>query len=216
MDTDEGDPLPTLTGAARTATAPELGATQTAWAYSTEQVADEPPAQGVPSRWPWWMAAGIAGLIVTLGAVIAVLVWLVGQPAQQALAPPPVTATPQIITVTQPPPSTVVKTTVVTTMAPPPPGPPAATATNTVDAAPPPGVATPNYDAQFIANMKSIGWLVTDPVAMASTGRQVCAMLAGGATPDQVSRQLAASNGNDMTEATQFVGTAVMTYPNCS
>ncbi|MGV0634518.1 hypothetical protein ABQE69_08915 [Mycolicibacillus trivialis] len=82
--------------------APTTAAPDAPTAYSAEPLdyddADEYPTDQIVSR-SWGVAAGIAALVVVLGAVVAVLVWLVGQPAPSATVAVPAPS-PSSVTVT--------------------------------------------------------------------------------------------------------------------
>jgi hypothetical protein len=71
------------------------------------------------------------------------------------------------------------------------------------------------YDRQFLNNMASIGWVITNPDAMVKNAHKTCALFQQGVAPEEVNRQLATATGMGMSNAVQFSSTARLTYPNC-
>lgn len=207
--------------------APTAASPDAATAYSAEPLdyddADEYPTEQIVSR-SWGVAAGIAALVVVLGAVVAVLVWLVGQPAPSATVAVPAPST-SSVTVTpeaspSPEPTSLVPTTVVETHT--------VTATpevvpttvETVAATPvTPGILPPEvlaaYDRQFLAQLRSESWVIWDADLMTRQAHGVCAMLQQGAPPQVVSSELSSRSGMPLDSAVSMTRTAMFIYPNC-
>lgn len=85
------DPLmPDTTSAPKLSKPPTAASPDAATAYSAEPLDYDDPTSTPPSliaSRSWRVASGIAALLISLGALTAVLAWLVGQPAA---APPTV------------------------------------------------------------------------------------------------------------------------------
>jgi hypothetical protein len=71
------------------------------------------------------------------------------------------------------------------------------------------------YDRQFLNNMVSNGWIITNPDAMVKNAQMTCALFQKGVEPEEVNRQLVTGTGMNMHEALQFSSTAMRTYPDC-
>lgn len=195
--------------------APTAAAPDAATAYSAEPLdyedPDEYPTEQIVSR-SWSVAAGIAALVVTLGAVVAVLVWLVGQPAPSAPQALPVPA-PSSVTVTptapsSPPPTTVVETQTVTAT-------PEAVPTTVETVAATPVVDLALYDQKFVAQLRSENWYIYDPAAFAQKAHMACGMFQQGYSADYVNAKFAQESGLGMDAALQFTSAAMLIYPNC-
>ena len=218
MDAD-GTVVPEVTAAAPTEAAPDVQpSTQTA--YSAEPLdyddPDEYPTELVVSR-SWGVAAGIAALVVVLGAVVAVLVWLVGQPSQSAQLAYPTTP-PSSVTVTQQPPVTV---TVTPTATIPPPvtvtaePPPSKTVAATPEVIETPAVDLPTYDRLFVQRLRDMGWSIWDEKILADNAHYACGRLRSGAPVELVNQEYVAGTGTPMMSAVQFTAAAMSVYPNC-
>lgn len=221
MDTD-GTGVPELT---ETAAAPTEVAPESTLAYSAEPPLDyddpdEYPTELIAPR-SWSVAAGLAALVVVLGIVVAVLVWLVGQPAPDVTIALP-TTTPSSVTVTQqspfnPVPTTVVETQTVTAT-------PEAipTTAETVVATPnvpevieTPAVDLPTYDRLFVQRLRGMGWSIWDEDILTQNAHYACGRLRAGAPVELVNQEYVAGTGTGMMSATQFTAAAMAVYPNC-
>lgn len=202
------------------APAPDEASSPTA--YSAEPLDyDDPgeyPTELIVSR-SWGVAAGIAALVVVLGAVVAVLVWLVGQPAPNTTVAIPAAPSSSVTVTPEAPPSpvppTIVETRTVTAI------PEAVPTTAQTVAATPvtPGILPPEvvaaYDRQFIAQLRGEGWAIWDEGTMTRNAHVACAMFQNGAPAEFVNNELSAKTGMPMDAALMFTSAAMLIYPNC-
>jgi len=145
------------------------------------------------------------GVIMSLVAIAAAVVVVVFHLQDQGVAPPPASTPPTTTTI-------VVAASPTTSTKPK----PRATFVANVPAARTIKPKPPNYDARFIANLKTHGWQIWDEGAMSSLGQRVCTLLQQGATPQWVTYSLDVNTAHTAVEAAEIVVTAMQTYPNCA
>jgi Protein of unknown function (DUF732) len=124
-----------------------------------------------------------------------------------------VTATPPTITVKSTPPTVTVKAAPTTVTLPD----PSATI-------PPPrrsSVAAPPeadtvYDQRFLDQMRSDGYVITNPQLMLRNAHEACRLFQQGESAEQVNQQMSAQMGADMTDTLQLTSSAMLAYPDCN
>lgn len=178
--------------------------TQSVYAWGMDDDDDLSPPRLTPRR----ITMAAVGASLAAVAVAGVLAWQqlrADEPAALEAMTPATTSAPSPVL---PPPVTV--TTVM--VQPPPP-------VTVTQQAPPP--SRESVDERFLANMRADGWTVSDPQLATSRAHQSCGMLQDGYNTGEVVQFLLSTTGGGpydedaIRQASNFVTTAMATYPNC-
>ena len=205
---------------------PVVAAPELAWSLDDDAV--EQPAD----RQSWGLALGQAAVMLSIGAVVALVICAVGWVlvgTQRDEQPLPVEA--HVTTVAAQPsylaaPTAVAQPSTVTVQA--------APTTITVRAAPEPETTTvrvtpepsseaivaplseATYDQRFLDRMRSLGYTITDQQLALRNAHESCRLFRQGESPSQVDQQMSTSMGASMIDAMQLVSSAMLSYPNCA
>ena len=205
---------------------PVVAALDLAWSL------DDDAVQQPADRQSWGLALGQAAVMLSIGAVVALVICAVGWVlvgTQRDEQPLPVEA--HVTTVAAQPsylaaPTAVAQPSTVTVQA--------APTTITVRAAPEPETTTvrvtpepsseaivaplseATYDQRFLDRMRSLGYTITDQQLALRNAHESCRLFRQGESPSQVDQQLSTSMGASMIDAMQLVSSAMLSYPNCA